>query len=483
MPDYGFIAQPQQQDSFKRIGEMLGVARGATELQKSRATMEADIAQRKSESEKAGIETGVARETAAPRISTAQSTAKSAETAAAHARFKLEGDQATTGLNEAAGLFKDLRIVNSDPEGTVTALAEARDRMIAKGVPKEKAEWLTSSLMAQAHNPGAVYRSLQNVIQANAGAGTQAGVVNAPLSVLSTGATLQPFQPQPGAPGGAGPQGAAIPVTMGPGAVETTERGPDGNTYIVQRSPQGTILNTRPLSQAGAPRGGAGGPPRMPSYTPEDQVTRPVLEGERTVARNVLSSAPISHETNRGILRELDNAIATGTPGPALAKLSSVLGLKWGTAEEKASSYDLIGKFTERNALEAAKAMGPGTNAGLEAAIKANGSAAYNPTALKKITKLNDAIVSGAEAYQPGLEKAIAANPERGVLVKREFDQAWAQNFDPRIMEIANAAKAKDAKAIDDILKQVGGRGSAGANELIKKARAIESLSTMGRLP
>lgn len=306
--------------------------------------------------------------------------------------------------------------------------------------------------------------------------------------LTNTGGQLQPTISQP-AVGGNAPSvtvGAApaTPVTLGPGSLESTEQDSLGNKYIVTRSPQGTILGTRPLGATGAPGSGGAGTGGPFRGQPGDRESIEPLEKERNQARAALSSAPIAHTTNQGILHELENVTATGAAGPVIARAESILGntLPGGPKERAASAYDLIGKYTERNALEAAKAMGPGTNAGLEAAIKANGSAAYNPTALKKITKLNDAIVSGVESYQPGLEKAIAADPSRGVLAKREFDQAWAQNFDPTIMMLNNAQKNGDKAEIADIMKQLGGANSPKAKELLQKARNLDKLTQQGKL-
>lgn len=308
--------------------------------------------------------------------------------------------------------------------------------------------------------------------------------------LTSTGGQIQPTITTP-AVGGNAPSvqvgtGSATPVTLGPGSLENVEQDSLGNKYIVTRSPQGTILGTRPLGAAAPAAGGGGTGTGAPfRQQPGDAQSIPVLEGERNQSRNLLSSAPIAHTTNRGILEELDHVISTGQTGQLTAKVASWVGAtpKGNTeAERAASAYDLIGKYTERNALEAAKAMGPGTNMGLEAAIKANGSAAYNPTALKKITKLNDAIVSGVELYQPGLEKAIAADPAKGVLAKRQFDQAWAQNFDPTIMMLNTAQREGDRAEIADIMKSLGGPKSARAQELLRKARNLDKLSQDGKL-
>lgn len=313
----------------------------------------------------------------------------------------------------------------------------------------------------------------------------QQNALSPQAGLTTTGGQIQPTVTTP-AVGGNAPSvqvgtGPATTVTLGPGSLESTETDSLGNKYIVTRSPQGTILGTRPLGASGNGTGTGSGPFRQ---QPGDAQSIPVLEAERNQARNSLSSAPIAHTTNQGILHEIENVISTGQTGAFAAKVASITGatpVGSTEAERAASAYDLIGKYTERNALEAAKAMGPGTNMGLEAAIKANGSAQYNPTALKKITKLNDAIVSGVEAYQPGLEKAIAGAPN-GVLAKRDFDQKWAQNFDPMIMMLNNAQKSGDKAEVADIMKQLGGAGSAKAKELLQKARNLDRLSQEGKL-
>lgn len=222
----------------------------------------------------------------------------------------------------------------------------------------------------------------------------------------------------------------------------------------------------------------------VPQLQPGDREAISGLSGERESARTQLNSAPLLHETNRGILREIDQVSATGTSGPVFQKINSILGgtLDFSDKEKAASSYDLVGKYLERNALQAAASMGPQTNAGLDAQIKANGSIAYNPTAIKQITKLNDALVSGTEAYQPGLEKAISTNPQQGVLAKRQFDQQWAQNFDPRIMMIYNASKAGDKEEVDKIINQMGGKNSIVAKDLMRKAQNLHQLSQNGHL-
>lgn len=487
-------------DGITTLGQMLNIQaqqqalknsaqayeQGAVNLEKSRATLQPEI-----EKSKAGADL--------------------ARTQADKGKYEYTRQQATDALTEAAGLYSDKRL-DGTPDEQSKAILEAQDRMKQKGIPAAQAARMTAQLFMDVDKPGMVRQHLKNFMGGNQGAQGQmdtfkpAGVSisdNQRSRVVNT-------NPMAGAVGETVP-GTDVQLQLGPGT--PIVGGPEGRTpgYLGPQPQEAPFMGqySGPPAQIAAQiaairdpalqaqarqahyeqmvRGGgtqrpgfvASGPP-MP--TQQDATSIPVLETERNQARNLQASAPMAHYTNRGILEELDKVISTGATGGVMARAASMAGAAgMKVPETAASAYDLIGKYTERNALEAAKAMGPGTNAGLEAAIKANGSAAYNPTALKKITKLNDAIVSGAELYSPGLEKAIAAHPDRNfsVLAKRQFDQQWAQNFDPRIMELENAAKAGNKAEIEALKKSLG---PDGIRELLQKAQNLKTLSTQGAL-
>lgn len=254
--------------------------------------------------------------------------------------------------------------------------------------------------------------------------------------------------------------------------LETTSTNPVTQSPVVTtKDAMGHVVGiTQAPTGAGVPQLGVGDPQAIPQ-----------LSQEREAARTQLAAAGNMHENNRIILTSIDKAGPTGVTGPIFQKIASTLGIQFSGQEDKASAYDLVGKALERNALAASSMMGPQTNANLDAQIKANGSVGYNPTAIKTITKLNDAIVSGGEAYQPGLEKAISANGNN-VLAKRQFDQSWAQNFDPKIMMIYNAQKFGDKAEINTIINQLGGKNSPQVKELMQKATNLHNLSQNGHL-
>lgn len=483
MADYGFIANAPQTNPMTAVKDILGFVQGAQalqqgniNLQRSTATLPYDIERSKAESSRAQTEATGAAQKLPIEIKTLQAQSETARTGADSASLALRTRNEDLARNTVAALTTNPAFISGGPEARHHILDSTEKYLNAQGLPTTPGGAVdqTRKLIDEGINGDAMRQHMAQFIQQGAAPAEKAGALNAVPGAVNNGQQTQFV--------GTNPYNAAnapippVQMQLPPGSVETTEIGPDKNTYIVTRGANGTILNTRPL--AGGSGGGTGGGAGMPQFAPGDAEAIPTLEGERTAARNMLSSAPIAHATNQGILNEIDK-VSTGTVGPTLQSLFSTLGVATGTAEQRASSYDLVGKYLERNAIEAAKSMGPHTNAGLESAIKANGSTSYNPTAIKKLTKLNDAIISGAEMYQPGLEKAIAAAGNRGVLGKREFDQAWAQNFDPHITMLDNAIKAKDTATIAEIRKQVGPKGM---EELHRKALNLDRLTQDGRL-
>jgi len=284
------------------------------------------------------------------------------------------------------------------------------------------------------------------------GGGVQAIQTN-PLSAVPMGA-VGPETAQ-GIPLGERSQLATNPTSGGP--------------MVVNRSGNGQIT-------------GLTNPPTQGVYNPSpgDLQAIPGLSAEREAARQSYAAAPTAHTNNQLVLQNIDNVAATGPLGQKARNLLSAFGVNQDS--DAATAYDLVGKGLERSALQAAQSMGPNTNAGLDAQIKANGSTSYTAPAIKEITKLNDALVTGVQSYQPGLERAIAANPAAGVIAKRQFDQQWGANFDPNVFKYYNAIKSGDTAGQQEVLKQVGGLNSPGYNAMMKKAQNLQQLSNSGSL-
>lgn len=223
-------------------------------------------------------------------------------------------------------------------------------------------------------------------------------------------------------------------------------------------------------------------PPTQGVYVPQpgDIEQKPALVAQRQAAQDAYMGANTAHTNNQLVLQNIDNVAATGPLGQKARNALSIFGLRGDS--DAATAYDLVGKGLERSALQAAQSMGPNTNAGLDAQIKANGSLGYTPQAIKEVTKLNDALTSGVQAYQPGLERAIAKDPAKGIYASRDFNQQWGANFDSNVFKYYNAIKAGDTEEQQAIVKQLGGLNSKGYNAMMQKAQNLQKLSNSGSL-
>lgn len=418
-----------------------------------------------------------------PQIEQGQAESELAKTNAVGAQFRLQGEQATTGLNVAAGLLQDPRIQKSDPDGTVAALTEARDTMMAKGVPKNTAEFLTSQLMSKSHQPGAVANLLQNVIRANAGPGTQASVINAPVSLVTTpSGAVAPVQLQPGAPGALKPvpisslqpQSAApapadgvIPAGIPPSQVQTPTTDVLGRPAIASKDQRGNISYQAPE--------GANYRPMMAFPPGENANTIPELQSIRAKAQSAAANAPAQHFNNDRILKLSPDAF-TGTGGGQLAKVLNTYGLQ--STNNAGADTAQLQHFIALQTQEAAANMGANTNEARQLAAQSVLPSDSPEKAIKAITKVNDAYVTGNELFNNGIQSTLR-NPsnQKDIFAVRDFQNAWSQNFDPRIMQLENAAKAGDKDEIAKIKAQLGPQGIV---ELQTKAKNLQRLVSQG---
>ena len=273
----------------------------------------------------------------------------------------------------------------------------------------------------------------------------------------------QPYNTNPLAPGGTGPRGAP----MVPPNITAPSTG--GGTAIVNTTTgQVGAFGNQPAPQVDFPPGETG-------------ATQAELQMERSAAKQQATQAPQMHNLNRGVIQAVDTGLTTGNLGNFTQQLSSLTGFHMGN--EGSTDYNVLGKLLERSALTSAQSMGPHTNAGLEAQVRANGSTDYTPQAIRKIAALNDAITTGSTLYQSGLEGAISGQGG-SVFAKRQFDQQWAKTMNPtggvdgvQALRYKNAIDSGDATEKAAIIKEVGGPASKGAQTLLTKLRSLQQLS------
>jgi len=466
-------------DPMQKISGMLNVANNALTYKRNQATFGADVAQRQAESSSAQSGATVSAANVQPLIQEQAAKTSTAQTGAQSAQFGLQKDYMGTALQTASGLMNDPRIAaqgpNYDPQAATKAILEAKNQMIAKGVPAEQAELATAPLVMQIHTPGAVQQMLKNTLTGQLAPQGQAGAI-APSGVgVTNGIQSAQVNTNPLA----APVGQAIPGTTQTqlvplGQQQGTGSDINGNPLVTRKDAYGNIQ-----APAAMPGSGQSSPPPMISYPAgESAATKAELEQESLGAKNAALTAPVLHDINRTILSEAGN-FSTGSLGALTQKIASATG--YNLSGESATGYNLLGKMLERSAATAAQSMGPHTNAGLESAVRQNGSLEYTPDAIKTIARLNDSLTTGAEKYAQGLQTAIS-NSGNGVFAKRQFDQQWGQNADVNALKFLTATKTGDQEGAQQVLKSIGGPGSVGAKTLAQHLKNLQSLSTQGHL-
>lgn len=459
MADNTIALQTQQSQPLQNLSGIIGVASGLQNLQRG------DIALKKEkELLPHEIKSGIAR-------------AETSETESQAARFKLNTDQAKYAMEQFGGLLGDERIKKGDAMGTVDAINEAKDRIIESGVPRAQAEWQAAQLISKAHMPGAVPQLINNVIRGNAGASNQAGVINAPLQATPTGGGTQFTQNQPLAAGGMQPN-AKIANTIAPTQAEEPATDALGNPYIRTKTPTGEI--------GAKPAPGSTMPPLLQLPQGETPDTAKPLMQLRQQTNQAAAEVPSQRFNNAQIIKLAPTAL-TGTGGDSLAKILNAVGIQ--STNDIGSDTTQLNHFIAQQTVKNAGAMGANTDAARKLAEDAVGGAKAPAQAIVKMTKINDAYATGLEMFNKGMESAIK-NPAntQSIFAVRDFQNKWAQNFDPTAMLLHNAIEAKNKATnareqkmaqddIAEIVKSVGGKGSKGAAALAQKYGVLQNLS------
>jgi hypothetical protein len=99
---------------------------------------------------------------------------------------------------------------------------------------------------------------------------------------------------------------------------------------------------------------------------------------------------------------------------------------------------DTLLKDLAANQMLQAQTMGADTDAARQTSSIANGSADIDPKALAKIVERADATRLGAQMYNQGLSAYKQRDPFNSAIHADRFQQAWKDNYDPRIIMVEN---------------------------------------------
>lgn len=472
--------QIKPQNGLTSLGDILSIAKGATELQKSRATLESDIAQRKAESRSAELDSEYKARTFSPRLEEQTAKTETAKTGAASSQWKLDSEQAAKAYQLAGGLLTNPAVVNGDGKGSMGALMGVEEQMRAHKIPEDKIRAQMAPLyMTATHQPEALHGMVKQIVAGGIAPGSQASTVTPQYA--PAGSTPQQ-NVNPMVPGAAAPQQTiqpAVPIT----SQETTKPDALGNPAIEVRDPA-----TGAISYKSPP--GSNTPPLMQLPPGETADTAKPLMQLRQTTNQAAAEVPSQHFNNEQIIKLAPSAF-TGTGGASLAKILNSVGIQ--STNDAGADTVRLNHFMALQTENNAKAMGANTDAARQLSEQAAGSAKSPEKAIISIAKINDAYATGLELFNKGMEAAIKnPNNQKSIYAARDFQNQWAQTFDPVAMQLHNAIIAKNKATnareqmdaqndISEIVRSVGGKGSKGAAALAQKYQAIERLANGGQ--
>ena len=200
---------------------------------------------------------------------------------------------------------------------------------------------------------------------------------------------------------------------------------------------------------------------------------------ERVGVNAAAAKVPEMRFNNREIIKLADTAY-TGTGAGQWSKVMGAMGIQ-NVSGNEATDFQRMQHFMALQAIQSATAMGAGTDAARDLAQAATTKDSWTRDAVVSTAKVNDALATGLENFNIGMERAIQS-AGGNVLAVRDFKNAWAKTYDVRVMQLHNALESGDKKEVDKIVKEVGGKGSQGAKALLTKKRALDKLIEEGRL-
>jgi hypothetical protein len=303
--------------------------------------------------------------------------------------------------------------------------------------------------------PGKLGDVLKNIQLQATSADSQATRQTPNFEQVNTGSQLERVQTNPNAPGGAQvPEKMNLGIAPGAQSQQTSDQ--LGNLFIQRRDARGNITGYEPV-QGGPASFGAG---ERSSLETQANTNFEAISRNRDAAR----SAPQQRDQIRKA-RELSKSVSTGEWAQKRAKIESGLaslipGLD--SADNDATKLQLLDKFAERIAADAAPILGQShnTDAARESVRTQNANIGYTPKAVQAVLDYAEAQTDAVEAKGNAQEKWLKKEGN-GITKAHDFETKWRQAYDPVLFQMklmsqkeANEFAKKLPKAERESLKK-----------------------------
>lgn len=325
------------------------------------------------------------------------------------------------------------------------------------------------------------------------------------LGTVNTGAALYPTTTTT-MPGGAAPQ-----MTVGQTPLATQQLGPGsryqstGRTDALNRptvyaySPDGTLLGemVAPEYQGQGQPQTPGGPVAKPGVTPapmtggglaptrippnETPETGAALATSRANANTAARNVPAVNDSINQVV-DLVDKLNSGRFGQAEASLASRFGYLAG--KDNATNIQQMGHYLGILSQSLSQQMGlRQTDAAAVQADNLAGKTDWTADAIKQTSNTLKAYNTGISLFNQGQERFLANNQSMGIYAKRQWDNAWANNFNVDSMRLYNAAATQNPLEIDKAAREMGGVNSMRYKKAMSDAQNLRIMVKQGILP
>ena len=509
------LANAAQQYQQAQQMNPLQVQRAQAELSRLQALTPLEISRATSEAGRSGIEYNVAGETAEPRISQAKSSAETARIQALKENYGLDSQQHSDFAKILGGFAYDPRLapenLAKNPNDAVEIMHDIRAEAKARGIPDKKLDVITSPGMTMAmKNPSAFPSYLQNMTTTGMTAAEQraAGL----QKVETTGAgqvvrtTPQVYGQKPTVsyetPGGVTPAQQMVEINgvkYFVGAPKTA----GGQPTLTPMPAPTSVPTTAPVTQPSAQAQTLGNAPAaVPSPQPsQSKATQPsgnkLINEDMPVPvgglRQMNTQQQARYEVGQKMFSEASDINSKAADQKTILdsikqNLAQAQSSRPGQLLRQGSKFikgseqlDTLLKDLAQNQMAQAKVMGGVDSVNAENTLKtATGSADIDPKALAKIIERADATRLAAQLYNQGLSAYKQRDPLNSAIHADRFQQAWKDNYDPRIFMVDNInnsnMSAKEKK--DQIKRIIGIAPDKELQQLKQKAINIRRLQT-----
>ena len=419
--------------------------------------------------------TSLAERTLEPQVSQATSTAKTAETQAQSAAFKLNADQQGIMMQLMTGLEKSPAVLRKDAKGIMQDL-DAVQRISSEmyGIPVKKDGFMSQARELLAKGNVAGFEELmRNTRMGMAGTATQTAQLTPTLgAVNNVPATYTP---------GAGPTGT-IGVPSGLQGEATVAPPPVTTRQPVQPSVTGEAMGRRVGEQAPATAMQLPYPVRRANvpYAPSPSEAADLTAGQ-TYRNNLINNQSEITKNRRNLEQVISQskkvfeefAFTSGAPGAVTRKIADFAG-----SEE----YKTLSKYLANARVTEMQAFGnvTATDAGKDLAKLANGDETYPPNVLISIARQSQANLTDLDMRAIAAQKFAQRFGDNNM---RAFQQAWTANADSRVFEIMNLyEEEKDPAILKREVNKLLGKDAEKRKQYLEKYQNIKKLTSTGSL-